>query len=389
MVEQVFSFPDLTPLTRLHVQDSLRINADRWLLAHNYHRQRQNLHYQALWEPGIVYGLGVKVIGAPADVPSQFRDQRWIEIQPGIAIDIEGNPIVVSPEEDRTYRIAAPAPLEGTRMLQVVVRYVDPDNLELDVQSDRVIERFRFDQRIGRQLRAKDIELCRIELAPGETILRNPTNPFEPLPNELDLCYRHRAQLRSQSYLQIGSLTALGYQKIGQWQTLLNSLSTQCSLCGYFNEDAINPVTDESLAAHDLIYVTGQRLLQWQADGRTREWEALRQYLLTDGVLYVEADRLEMQLHQLLEQLVETELQPLMGKHPIKHHPFRFGQLPNTEEGPIDLLYGGGIILTRSALAAAWDSDYLPRYVIRSAQEFGVNILDFAWRRRYLRNLLS
>ncbi|MGF1524606.1 MAG: DUF4159 domain-containing protein [Leptolyngbyaceae cyanobacterium] len=390
MAEQSFAFPDFTPLTRLHVQDSLRINAERWLLAHNYHRQRQNLHYQALWEPGIVCGLGVKTIAPPEAVPSQFRDQRWLEIQPGIAIDVEGNPIVVGPTEDRTYRIAAPAPVKGTRLLQVVVRYVDPDNLEVDVQDDRVVERFRFDQRIG-PLRAKDIELCRIELAPGETILQDPEDPFEPQPNELDLRHRRAAQLRPQIQVHIGTLMPLSNQQYRHWQTLLETLPSlhNSSFQGHLTAAPVDPISPETLLPYDLVYVSGRTLLQWQSEARTREWEALRQYLLADGFLYVEGDYQQPLLQSLLQQLALEMMQSLPNRHPLKLHPFRFGQLPLTEQGPVELIYGGGVLLTPAALAATWDNDYLPRYEIRSAQELGANILYYAWQRRYFRQLLS
>ena len=52
-------------------------------------------HYQSLHQPGIVCGLGVSVIPAPADLPAQYRDGRWLQIQSGIAIDLVGNPIIV------------------------------------------------------------------------------------------------------------------------------------------------------------------------------------------------------------------------------------------------------------------------------------------------------
>ncbi|MEM8715156.1 MAG: hypothetical protein AAGE92_05170, partial [Cyanobacteria bacterium P01_G01_bin.4] len=55
---------------RLRVTDGLLIDRERWQLAHNYHRQRQNLHYQSLQQPGIVCGLGVASIAAPAEIPS-------------------------------------------------------------------------------------------------------------------------------------------------------------------------------------------------------------------------------------------------------------------------------------------------------------------------------
>ncbi len=38
----------IEPLSRLVVRDGLLLNAERWRQAHQYHRQRQNLHYQSL-----------------------------------------------------------------------------------------------------------------------------------------------------------------------------------------------------------------------------------------------------------------------------------------------------------------------------------------------------
>ena len=56
-------------------------------------------------QPGIVFGLGVRSIPAPEYASVQYRDGRWLEIKPGIAIDLQGNPIVVP--ELETYRIAS------------------------------------------------------------------------------------------------------------------------------------------------------------------------------------------------------------------------------------------------------------------------------------------
>ena len=389
VTEQLFSFPEPTPLTRLHVQDSLRINAERWLLAHNYHRQRQNLHYQALWEPGIVCGLGVKTIAAPADVPSQFRDQRWIEIQPGIAIDLEGNPIVIGPEEDRTYRIAAPAPLAGTRLLHVVVRYVDPNNLELDANSDHVIERFRFDQRIG-QLQANDIEICRIALSPGEIILGIPANPLNPGPNELDLRHRRCAQLRPHRYIRVGTLTLLEDQQHQQWQGLVESLPLlHPTFQGNITTAPIELTSLENLLSYDLIYLSSQTLQKWQTEVRTREWEFLRRYLRASGFLYIEVPEINASVKNLLHQLGPVDLQFLAADHPMKQQPFYFGQLPNTEQGSVKLAYSDGILVANTMLTAAWRDDRLPRHAIRAAQELGINVLYFAWQRRYFHQLLS
>ena len=87
--------PAINPFERLNATDGLLINAERWRKVEQYHRGKQNFHYQALHQPGIVCGLGVKLITPDSNVPEVFKDGRGIQIQPGIAIDLKGNPIVV------------------------------------------------------------------------------------------------------------------------------------------------------------------------------------------------------------------------------------------------------------------------------------------------------
>ncbi|MBE9048586.1 hypothetical protein IQ255_30125 [Pleurocapsales cyanobacterium LEGE 10410] len=118
---------EIEPLSRLVVRDGLLLNAERWQQAHQYHRQRQNLHYQSLHRGGIVFGLGVKAIAPPNRVPAQYRqEKRWLRIQPGMAIDNYGNPIIVTEAID--LRLTA---YPQSAMVYLVIRYVDPDNLEL------------------------------------------------------------------------------------------------------------------------------------------------------------------------------------------------------------------------------------------------------------------
>ena len=57
--------PIIAPLMRLAVRNGLLLDAERRQVAHDYHRQRQNLYYQALHLPGIVHGLAVTVIDPP------------------------------------------------------------------------------------------------------------------------------------------------------------------------------------------------------------------------------------------------------------------------------------------------------------------------------------
>ena len=123
------------PPERLNVYDGLILNAERWEVSQSYFRHRQNLLFQASNQSGIVCGLGVKVIEPPIWSRSSIQaqdarrhEQRWLEIQPGVAIDAIGNPIVVDKgtERDRPFRMAKPSPASGSLIDYIDARYGEP-----------------------------------------------------------------------------------------------------------------------------------------------------------------------------------------------------------------------------------------------------------------------
>ncbi len=62
-----------------------------------------------------------------------------------------------------------------------------------------------------------------------------------------------------------------------------------------------------------------------------------------------------------------------------------FAALPIVNQQLIQMLTGGGIILVVGDIASVWGLDgrlSLPRLTIRTAQELGINILQYAWKRR-------
>ena len=187
--------PALEPLEMLYVTNGSLLTAEGWWQSHRYYQHRQNLHYQSLHQPGIVSGLGVRVVAAPDSVPSELRDRRWIEIQPGIAIDLVGNPLVV--EEPMTFRITSeviqqgsesttPHPSSSTSngalMVYVVLAYVDPTAKQWQTQPTAVVkEEFRINERTTPP-EAHEVELCRIHLTSNIEPLENAADVFNPAP---------------------------------------------------------------------------------------------------------------------------------------------------------------------------------------------------------------
>ena len=202
--------PPRHPLQRLQVSDGLLVTAERWQVAHQYHRQRQNLHFQAFHQGGIVSGLGVCPTEAPAQVANAYRDGRWLQVQPGVAMDAQGNPIVVP--QPITYRIAAQPTTEPV-LVYLVLKFVDPDQLEPRTGTHVVQETFRLEEKVAPP-EGLEIELCRLVLRPGDGPITLPRNGFTPVANELDWRYRSLAQVRPLGDLTLGYLTLSPQAKV-------------------------------------------------------------------------------------------------------------------------------------------------------------------------------
>ena len=279
MVRSPYPLPDLVPLTRLHVNDSLRVNAERWLVAHDYHRQRQNLHYQSLWLPGIVHGLGVKLIDPPDVAHSQFKEACWVEVQPGLAISGEGNPIVVEPEPvaNRIYPLEFSTPLPSDRILYVVVRYVDPDGLAVAPNADRLLERFRFDQRID-TLEPQDIELCRIQLRRGKVTIEEPQNPLLPQDHQLDFRHRPQAQVRSPQWLTVGTVAQLPQHQVQSFDALMEAVpALYGDLQASFDPTPWSSATSATWAARHLMYCADSAIVPADDSPQAHRQRALRE----------------------------------------------------------------------------------------------------------------
>ncbi|MBN3941578.1 DUF4159 domain-containing protein [Nostoc sp. NMS9] len=388
MTHQSFPSPPPLPLQRLHVYDSLMMNAERWQKAQQYHRQRQNVHYQSLNEPGIVYGLGVRVITAPAEAAAKFSDRRWLEIQPGIAIDLEGNPIVVDPSTDRTFRIATPAPTTGSITVYLVVSYVEPQNPKHKQGSDLIREWFRFDEKTSPPTE-KEIELCRIRLQPATVELETPTDVLFPSYNQLDLRSRQKAKARPQTVVQIATILNVSDRTHENLSYLMQSIGNlYASLHG--TSEIAQVDLHSQIPNYDLLYVTG-----WQAlNLDTKELDTLIKYLLTGGVIFIEVPQNSRLLVEDIKKLITFQLeislqswQELIRNHPLRTQPFLFAALPQINHQQIQLWNGGGIVLVEGDLSGAWGLDEnlsLERNDIRTAQELAINVLDFASHRRQI-----
>jgi hypothetical protein len=143
------------------------------------------------------------------------------------------------------------------------------------------------------------------------------------------------------------------------------------------------------------LYTVRQELLVALDDlGDFADTDTMQQQLLSE----VDATETEIanSIREICQSVFDLTLQidyPLIGRgkiesdHPLLTTPFLFGQLPTLKATPIYGFCWGGIVLLISNLPQVWRADpdlKLSRTLIRSAQEFGINLLHYGWRRRQL-----
>ncbi|MEM9264317.1 MAG: hypothetical protein AAGA46_02215 [Cyanobacteria bacterium P01_F01_bin.13] len=405
------------PLQRIQVNDGMLITADHWQIAHSYHRQRQAIHYEALHQSGIVSGLGVNVGPIPETAPSKYRQPRWLTIQPGLAIDNQGNPILVAKAES-CYLSAQPA-TETT--IYIVLKHSERSS-----QSEIVQEAFQI---LEKDVPAEpdEVELCRVRLGVGEIAIAPPDDVFSPDLNQLDLRYRQRVRPRSQLTASISAWSNRS-TVIPQFESLFNTLPSLYPIL----QGKVMPAPLQS----DLTYVSYEDFCQL---GRPDQHQ-MAQYLSQGGVVLVEAvadqlgplyqieaelrramatsrqntstalhtsaqqeiNKIQTCIAEAVENLAAPlqsfmhqeglEFKPLAMDYVLRLQPFSFSRLPTINAQPIGLYGWGGLLLLVGPLPQVWqitEALDLPREEIRSAQELGINLLNFAAQRRRMHQWLK
>ena len=293
---ELLPLPPIQPLKRLQVKDEVLINAERWQVAHDYHHQRQNVHYQSVNQPGIVCGLGVRII-EPTDEFSddrykEYKDGRGIQIQAGIAIDLYGNIIVVkNPIE---YHINSKVkPEEESRMVYVVLSYPDPKELGKFRNNGQeynpiVEETFRILEKTDEDpVSDNEVEVCRIRLKqPQESQdkkikLETPNEVFHPGDNQLDLRYRIHVGAKPRAFVKLATIQG---EEDSPSRLALANLRSLASLYPALQVAALQEKDFVNISNYDLIYLKEQQAENFNDS----EVQDIKKYLNTGGVVLIE-----------------------------------------------------------------------------------------------------
>ena len=366
------------PTKRVSPFDGMAVTADAWAEAHEYHRQRQQLH--ALFSQGAGVVTGLQVIAS--DPPDSA-----VYIMPGIAVDPEGQVIVLP--TPRAYDFGS---TQGTLYLLLTYGQSGPRSEEDRSESLRYL----FDE-FGVQATpilpsTPYVELARIRREGRDAGIADAEDDEHPGVNEIDLRFRQEIGAAAPETVRI----AVSYLGDGSASTHGKGISyaaracRRSGLCQAWVDEAV--ALDDGLAAYDLVYLVGQGAFQLARE----EMNAIYDYLQDGGTVFYESCRQESEggapsadasFADLLGSF-GLQLEALPGDHDLLCEPFVFGAPPPgfETEGTPGLQIGGGMLVSSYDYGCLWQGARrdgpAARSDIRSAIEWAGNLFTWAQRRR-------
>ncbi len=381
-------------LKKVNPFQGLVIDADTWRDAHNYHRDQLRLHQLAFHSTGIVQGLGVTANSSP---------DLSVNVQPGLAIDPEGNIIIVA--QKQRYRLQTNR--KGMVYLIIQFREVpsEPYQPPNGGQPTRMIDAYRIEER-DKLPPEPHLELARIDFDTAKSVVDDAKIPSSPAKNQIDLRFRQEAKIVAppvatpsaqpkEVYNHPTETIILGHAVLGSaskdlhssgLKNLARELSRQDGLVAKVEE---NIPLEKDLKRYTMIYMTGKGRFELSAEQQT----TLGRFLQSGGVILGEgcaesqeetqskaAREFGLAFNQLATQL-QRKLEMVKRGHPVLSAVSVFSEIPQGAELGM-LLEGGNMIYSGSDYGCAWQGGHqaksLSRDIIRSSFEMGVNIVTYA-----------
>ena len=380
---------------RVNPFPGLAIDADTWRDAHNYSRDQQRLHNLVFHQVGITQGL---------EVTSNEPQDLSVNIHPGIAVDPEGNIIIV--QNIYHYQIQN----RDKKMAYLIIQFREvlegPYQPPEGGQPTRIVDGYRIQERESLPDEPY-LELARIELDPAEGTIRNAENKETPVKNEINLNFRKEVNEPS---TQITSVEATAMtpeiivpkQKIVIGHVVVDGTDNDLHIYGLRNlaremeirynwivELVENISFDKNIDRFTMIYLTGGK------DFRLSEGQqlVLGDFLRSNGVLVAEdcsegetqsnnSNKHNPVYDELMDKF-EFTLKPVNHGDPLLSNVNVFSEVPQGVKSGV-FLKGNNIIYSNNDYGCAWQGGHkgnpISRDTIRSAFEMGVNIVDYAYK---------
>ncbi|HEY7268322.1 MAG TPA: DUF4159 domain-containing protein [Dehalococcoidia bacterium] len=357
---------DLSALTRFRLRRvnpyrGLIIDETTWADAHDYHRDHLRLHALAFHSAGIVAGLEVR------PTPSQPGS---VDIAAGVALDAEGNMIVVG--QDR--RVAFDGIEAGN--VYIALTYVENRvNAEADAPKgapmNRIVESYKIEA-VNKPIEEPAVELARMTWSSAEAVLKAAADPAEPRADEIDLRFRVMARAARPATVNVGMVTGEGDNS--HVRGLTNLMREIDNVAGY--QARFRGVVDleGGGASSDLLYlcapVLGDNAITTVASHLGRGGT-----VVSDACQANEAEVSKASM-QMAERL-GLHLKPLKLGDPLLDSRYPFAEAPDGAAAG-DVLTSGRFVLSQRDYGCAWAGaaakKTLPRDTVRAALEWGVNL---------------
>jgi hypothetical protein len=390
-------------MKRVNPFQGLVIDADTWQDAHNYHRNQHRLHLLAFHKPGIVQGLEV-VSNEPPDLS--------VTVQSGLAVDPEGNTIIVA--QAQHYHIQT----RQKKTIYLIIQFreipAEPYQPPDGGQATRILEGYRIQER-DKLPNEPHLELARIDFDPAEEAIKNAKNPSRPGKNEINLGNRQEVKVPAQAVSVVPEKAPPVVQQKSQTHQETIILAQKAlgdadrnlhidglkNLLGEINQHngftvdiAENISLDKDIDKYTIIYLVGKGSFQLN----TEEQAALGVFLQSGGVVFGEGCAegqaevgakairdFGLAFNQLAKQL-HCKLETVKRGQPVLSSPNLFSAVPQGAGPNGILLEDGYMIYSGSDYGCAWQGghkdDPLARDIIRSAFEIGINIVTYAYKRK-------
>ncbi|UCH43389.1 MAG: DUF4159 domain-containing protein [Dehalococcoidales bacterium] len=389
-------------LKRVNPFQGLVVDADTWRDAHDYHRDQQRLHLLAFHGTGVVEGLEVSASNPPS---------LSLDIHGGMAIDPEGNCIIVS----QTQHYQVQTRQKGVIYLVIQFREIpsEPFQPPESGQPTRIIEAYRVQER-DKLPDEPHLELARIDFDPGTEIINNAKNKKNPGKNEIDLNHRQSTRPLAPEKVTASKETAektevvtvekptppatvitIGHAVLGDAEKDLHLEGLKNLVKEINRQDNVevslreNITLDKNASQFSMIYLTGKSSFELDAGQQT----ALSSFLELGGVILGEgcsegegeeslkaAREFGLAFNQLANQL-KCKLEAVQRGHPLLSTANIFSDVPAGAQSGM-LLEGGRMVYSGSDYGCAWQGGYkdspLSRDIIRSSLEIGANIVASA-----------
>ncbi|MFW6125638.1 MAG: DUF4159 domain-containing protein, partial [Chloroflexota bacterium] len=347
-----------------------------WADAHNYHRDHQRLHAVSMHGYGVVTGLAIVAWNPP---------DNSVVIYPGVAVDPDGNVIVVT--EPQRFQIrtqengTAYVAVEYSEIPQQMTRSLDGESEE----PHYILEAYRLNEQ-RQPPSGRFLELARIALGGDNAVITDPVNPLAPGLNEIDARFRRLAGPWERGRITMAYVddpASLRHQEglFNLAQAINRSTEYRAHLKGAVGLGG-------EIQECDLLCMCGSDEFTLSADQAT----VLSNFLGRGGVLLGEACHPEgqsargfSQAFAALAQTLGRNLRAVDWGHPVLKICNLFATPPAGLDGPAMLMEDRGMLYSDGDFGCAWAGGRpdrpLPRETIREALELGVNIAVYAQQR--------